>query len=87
MQKQLTKRIKDKQDQWDLFLDEVLFSHQVSTKYSPFYLMYGINAVLPVEFNMAEHNNELDEELEYYTSELDLDEHIKKVMTVRKQAL
>ena len=72
-------------------MDAVLFSYRVSrqdsTKYSPFYLMYGRNAILPVEFNMAEeHKNESEEELEN-TEELDLDEHVKKMMTVRKRAL
>ena len=91
LQRQLIKVIKDEQDQWDLFLDAVLFSYRVSrqdsTKYSPFYLMYGRNAILPVEFNMAEeHKNESEEELEN-TEELDLDEHVKKMMTVRKRAL
>ena len=82
LQRQLIKVIKDEQDQWDLFLDAVLFSYRVSrqdsTKYSPFYLMYGRNAILPVEFNIAEeHKNESEEELEN-TEELDLDEHVKK---------
>ena len=63
-------------------LDAVLFSYRVSRqdsiKYSPFYLMYGRNAILSVEFNMAEeHKNESEEELEN-TEELDLDEHVKK---------
>ena len=61
---------------------------QEPTNYSPFYPMYGRNAIPPVEFNMVkEHKNELDEELEYYTLELHLDEHVEIMMTARKQAL
>jgi len=48
------KNIGDQQDDWDLYLDAVLFSYRVfkqaSTKCSFFYLMYGRSAHLPVEF-------------------------------------
>ena len=54
LQRQLLKYIDDKQDDWDLYLNAILFSYRVSqqasTKYSPFYLMYGRQARLPIEF-------------------------------------
>jgi len=61
MQRQLLKYIGDQQDDWDLYLDTVLFSYwvskQASTKCSPFYLMYGRRARLPVEFKKQNENN------------------------------
>ena len=56
LQRQLLKFVESKQDTWDLYLDSILFSYRVSvhdsTKYSPFFLVYGRNAKLPVEFNI-----------------------------------
>lgn len=53
LQRQLLKYVGEKQDDWDLYLDAVLFSYRVSrqdnTKFSPFFLMYGRNARLPIE--------------------------------------
>ena len=43
----------EKQDNWDDYLDAVMFSmwaeHQSSTKYSPFKVMYGRRPVFPSE--------------------------------------
>lgn len=48
--------IENEQNEWDLYLDAVLFSYRVSrhdsTKFSPFYLVYGRNARLPIDFNL-----------------------------------
>ena len=63
------KYVGDKEHDWDLYLDAVLFSYRVSrqasTKYSPFYLMYGRHARLPVEFKKQkddepEHDGEIN---------------------------
>ncbi|CAH2310414.1 gag-pol fusion [Pelobates cultripes] len=49
----LTKLVKEKQNNWDVCLDATLFSIrskvQTTTKYSPFLLMYGREAVFPAE--------------------------------------
>ncbi|KAG5267640.1 hypothetical protein AALO_G00223980 [Alosa alosa] len=49
----LKKLVNDKQDNWDVFLEATLFSLrskvQTTTKYSPFQLMYGREAVFPSE--------------------------------------
>ena len=50
LQCQLLKFVGNEQDQWDHYLDAILFSYRISrqdsTKYSPFYLVYGRNATL-----------------------------------------
>ena len=41
--------VNDKQDDWDQFIDVVMFSmrseHQSSTKYTPFEVMYGRKSI------------------------------------------
>ena len=53
----LIKVINDKQDDWDEHLDSVLFAYRTSvhasTKYTPFYLMYGRDPVLPIELKVS----------------------------------
>ena len=55
LQRQLLKYISKEETQWDLYLDSILFSYcvsrQDSTRHSPFYLVYGRNAKLPIEFD------------------------------------
>ena len=47
--------VNDKQDDWDQFIDVVMFSmrseHQSSTKYTPFEVMYGRK---PIDINGKE---------------------------------
>lgn len=54
----LLKFINLQQDDWDEQLDGVLFSYRTSvhasTKYTPFYLMYGRDPVLPIELRVSE---------------------------------
>ena len=61
LQRQLLKMIENEQSDWDLYLDAVLFSYRVSkqdsTKFSPFFLMYGRNARLPVDFNVKQNED------------------------------
>ncbi|CAI5670301.1 unnamed protein product [Oreochromis niloticus] len=49
----LRKLVNDQQNNWDLYLDPTLFSLRskvhTTTKYSPFFLMYGREAVFPSE--------------------------------------
>ncbi len=56
LQRQLLKFVSKEQEQWNLYLDSILFSYRVSrqdsTRYSPFFLVYGRQARLPVEFNI-----------------------------------
>ena len=53
LQRGLLKMVNDNQNEWDKFLDSVLFvyrmSKQASTKFSPFFLLYGREPRLPVD--------------------------------------
>lgn len=88
LQRQLLKFIGSEQNQWDLYLESILFSYRVSkqdsTKHSPFFLMYGRQARLPVEFNTK---NPEDANTDQSEIGLDLNEHVEKMIMVRKKAL
>ena len=53
LQRALFKMVNKNKNQWDKFLDSVLFayrtSRQASTKYSPFFLMFGRELKLPID--------------------------------------
>ena len=104
-----------------MYLDSILFSYRVSrqdsTRYSPFFLVYGRQARLPVEFNINDVGGEDSEDSDVEDgaqdvededsdgedggkdaegnssekkgsgSELSFEEHMKKMITVRKKAL
>jgi hypothetical protein len=50
----LAKFANENKDDWDLFISSVLFAYRTkkhaTTQHEPFYLMYGRDAVLPIEF-------------------------------------
>ena len=52
LQRALLKMVEENQNEWDKFLDSVLFAYrtskQSSTKFSPFFFMYGRESRLPV---------------------------------------
>lgn len=104
LQRQLLKFVEGEQEQWDLYLDSILFSYRVSkqdsTKYSPFFLVYGRQARLPIEFNLKPNHdsgtenqdlNGNDSEAHDSTNDqchdLELDDCIDAMITVRKKAL
>jgi Integrase zinc binding domain/Integrase core domain len=53
----LAKFANDNKDDWDLFVSSVLFAYRTkkhnTTRHEPFYLMYGRDAVLPIEFSVT----------------------------------
>ena len=95
MQRQLLKFVDSEPEQWDLYLDAILFSYRVSqqesTKYSPFFLVYGRQARLPVEFNTKPNNedqDECDDEIEKNDAEVkSMEENMAKMVDIRKKAL
>lgn len=55
----LAKYVQENRDQWDEKLSEVVYAYntaiQESTKYSPFEVMFGRKAKLPIDFNYRQH--------------------------------
>ena len=58
----LIKYVNEKQDLWDEFLDTSVFAYntsvQESTHYSPFELMFGRKATLPIDLDMMKNTND-----------------------------
>eukprot|EP00731_Ephydatia_muelleri_P022608 Em0015g191a len=92
LQRQLLKFVESEQNSWDQFLDAILFSYRVScqdsTKHSPFYLVYGRQPRLPIEFTMkcpgaSERCDKPEDGLQQTIIEC----NIKTMVDVRKKAL
>ena len=64
LQHQLLKYVDEKQNTWDLYIESVLFSYRVSvqdsTKQTPFYLVYGRQARLPVDLQIKSIKNDFE---------------------------
>ena len=78
--KSLVKYINADQDDWDEHLESVLFSYHTSvhatTKYTPFFLMYGREAVLPIQLHTSNVDNghaipEIESEAQRHAARLD----------------
>lgn len=58
----IVKYTSDKKEEWDMYLDTSVFAYntakQESTLYSPFELMFGRKANLPVDINYASQDRE-----------------------------
>lgn len=56
LQNMLIKLVADKKEKWDEFIDSCIYAYNTveheSTKYTPFELMYGRKALLPVEIDI-----------------------------------
>ena len=86
LQEQLVKFVNEENQDWDLYLDAILFSYRISmqesTQTTPFNLMYGRQARLPLEFTK---HSKTDKETK--VEKLDLSERINKMIKIRKRAL
>ena len=82
LKRALSKLVNEHQNDWNVYLDPVLFglrtSVQESSKYTPFFLMYNRKARLPVQLD------HLEEEIENNSShEFDEEEHLKRVENMK----
>ena len=94
LQCQLLKFVGNVQDQWDLYLDAILFfyriSRQDSTKYSPFYLVY---ATLPVDLNQSKDDSHDSDETSIADSDgssvesVSFEKHLETMIGICKSAL
>ena len=61
IQNMIRKFIGEKKESWDIFLDTCTFAYntslQKSTNYTPFEVMFGQQAILPVDFDDGKHQN------------------------------
>ena len=68
LKSQLQKLVNDRQDDWDDLLDNILFAYQTSrqdsTKCTPFLLMYGREARLPIDVTRVQESHDDDLDLE-----------------------
>lgn len=64
----LQRLVNDQQDDWDSLVDNVLFayrtSRQDSTRFTPFYLMYGREAKLPIDASVQQRETSDEQPLE-----------------------
>ena len=78
---QLQKLVNDHQDDWDELLDNVLFayrsSRQDSTKCTPFLLMYGREARLPIDLTRVQPDDE--------PQELDFELKLQRMLELQKK--
>ena len=91
LQRQLLKFVGKEQNEWDLYIDSILFSYRVSrqdsTKYSPYFLVYGRQARLPVQFKTNINEDELKEGYDEMKTKKDLDTQTKMMIKIRRKAL
>ena len=73
----------EKQDNWDEAIDDILFAYrtsvQATTKHTPFYLMFGREARIPIQMEISSEEN-IKQTLEERVEELaDLRQSYAKV--------
>ena len=78
---QLQKLVNDHQDDWDELLDNILFAYQTSrqdsTKCTPFLLMYGCEAQLPIALTRVQPEDE--------SQELDFELKLERMLELQKK--
>ncbi len=80
LKSQLQKLVNDHMDDWDQLLDNILFAYRSSrhdsTKYTPFLLMYGREARLPIDLSRVAVQDQ---------EELDLETKTEKMLELQKK--
>ena len=83
----LVKYVFDKQEQWSFYLDTCVFAYNTSrhesSKYTPFFLMFGRRATLPIDINFCE-DSPTEKHQHYYAFD---DPDISTLSTARQQVL
>ena len=91
LQRQLLKYVDEKQNTWDLYIESVLFSYRVSvqdsTKQTPFYLVYGRQARLPVDLQIKSIKNYFENKPTIDDSLKNRENLLENVIELRKNAL
>lgn len=74
LQRTLRKCVNEQQDNWDEAIDDILFAYRTSvhatTKHTPFYLMFGRQARLPIQMELQEEGGDVEMDLEKRLEEL-----------------
>ena len=80
---QLQKLVNDHQDNWDELLDNILFAYRSSrhnsTKCTPFLLMYGREARLPIDITLQASGESQEEQ------EVDLETKVERMLEMQKK--
>ena len=96
--KAIVKYINTEQDDWDELIEPILFSYRTSvhasTKFTPFYSMYGREAVLPVQLQLIDELHVENDTVQSYATQLEkikkelfpnVDVNIKKAQKKQKE--
>lgn len=90
LQRSLRKLVNEDQTDWDKYIDPVLFayrtSRQDSSKYTPFYLMYGRQATLPIDI-LTDQQKTTPTNSEVQMTDEQIHEKAKQLIELRKKAL
>ena len=90
LQRSLRKLVNEDQTDWDKYIDPVLFayrtSRQDSSKYTPFYLMYGRQATLPIDI-LTDQQKATPTNSEVQMTDEQIHEKAKQLIELRKKAL
>ena len=85
----LVSKINESQNDWDDKLDAILFSYRVSrqasTKYSPYFLMFGRHPRLPIDVEYEAANSLEDPDLVEPTDE-DIEHALENLLSAKKEA-
>ena len=82
--------VNEDQNDWDKYIDSVLFayrtSRQDSSKYTPFFLMYGRQATLPIDI-LTDQQKTTPTNSEVQMTDEQIHEKARQLIELRKKAL
>ena len=90
LQRNLRKMVNEDQNDWDKYIDSVLFayrtSRQDSSKYTPFFLMYGRQATLPIDI-LTDQQKTTPTNSKVQMTDEQIHEKARQLIELRKKAL